>query len=394
MVDLEVATHGYNVPPVVDADGAGIGAMLYGGALGTATHDVGVLGYVRNGGTGVKAIGQSNGLSAESPGVAVVGRCTAQGGNLGTGVYGFATDGYGWGVIGRSLSSTRSTDLGVGFGVLGESGAGVGVQGNAPTGKGVVGTSTTGNGVYGSSGAGDAVKGEITNSGSTASGVVGTTVGGGAGVWGDMMGTGYAGVLGRTLTAGRGVYGQAWEGTGEGVYGEVIPTDSTAAAVHGVTNGTGPGVMGESKGGGYGVYGIGHQGAGVWGTSAGTGVWGDLTGPGYAGVLGRTYDDKTGGRGVYGQVWKGRGEGVYGEIVPTGNGSAAVHGHTNGSGPGVLGESVQGRGIVASGNVAQLQLKPSNVATHPTNGEAGDLLVDKSIRLWFCQGGGQWTRIA
>ena len=232
-----------------------------------------------------------------------------------------------------------------------------------------------------------------TFSGNSGSGVYGTTVGTAAGVWGDLKGPGYAGVLGRTFTQGRGVYGQAWQGSGEGVYGEVVPADSAAAGVHGFTNGTGSGVMGESKSG-YGVYGVGHSGAGVWGTSRSTGVWGDLTGPGYAGVLGRTFSAGTHGRGVYGQVWKGKGEGVYGEVVPAGSSAAAVHGNTNGTGPGVLGRSAKGRGMVAFSNVAQLQLIPSTASTHPATGQSGDLFVDKQNRLWFCHGGGAWTRVA
>jgi len=51
-------------------------------------------------------------------------------------------------------------------------------------------------------------------------------------------------------------------------------------------------------------------------------------------------------------------------------------------------------GVVASGNIAQLQLKLSTAAMHPKTGEAGDLFVDKSNRLWLCQGRSQWTKLA
>ena len=53
--------------------------------------------------------------------------------------------------------------------------------------------------------------------------------------------------------------------------------------------------------------------------------------------------------------------------------------------------------MVASGKLAQLQLKPGKTATHPTRGQTGDLYVDRSARLWFCQAGGAtatWVQIA
>jgi len=45
-------------------------------------------------------------------------------------------------------------------------------------------------------------------------------------------------------------------------------------------------------------------------------------------------------------------------------------------------------------NVAQLRLQPSTLGTHPASGQAGDLFVDASKRLWFCQGGTVWKQLA
>lgn len=41
-----------------------------------------------------------------------------------------------------------------------------------------------------------------------------------------------------------------------------------------------------------------------------------------------------------------------------------------------------------------MKLQPGSPATHPTTGQAGDLYVDKSIRLWFCKGGTAWKQLA
>ncbi len=52
------------------------------------------------------------------------------------------------------------------------------------------------------------------------------------------------------------------------------------------------------------------------------------------------------------------------------------------------------RGGVFGGKAAQVRLQPSGAATHPTSGDAGDLFVDKSHRLWFCKGGTTWKQLA
>ena len=89
---------------------------------------------------------------------------------------------------------------------------------------------------------------------------------------------------------------------------------------------------------------------------------------------------------VEGPGVKGRGPvGVEGE------GSTGVSARGE-SGPGI--SATGWRGGTFAGNVAQLQLQPSELAIHPALGEPGDLFVDASRRLWFCKGGSSWVQVA
>lgn len=103
-------------------------------------------------------------------------------------------------------------------------------------------------------------------------------------------------------------------------------------------------------------------------------------------------------------VGEGDAMGVYGAALADGpgvrgRGMIGVEGigatgvsATGESGPGI---SASGRrGGTFAGNVAQLQLQPSDRATHPVHGEPGDLFVDASHRLWFCKGGTRWNQVA
>jgi hypothetical protein len=74
-------------------------------------------------------------------------------------------------------------------------------------------------------------------------------------------------------------------------------------------------------------------------------------------------------------VNEGHGIGVWGEQR-----------NSTGPGIGVVGVGGRlGRGAQLTGGAAQARLVPSAAATHPSTGKAGDLFVDASIRLWFCQ---------
>jgi hypothetical protein len=64
--------------------------------------------------------------------------------------------------------------------------------------------------------------------------------------------------------------------------------------------------------------------------------------------------------------------------------AAVVAGANSSTGPGVQGSSKSGRGGVFSGALAQVHLTPGGSSTHPRTGQAGDLYVDKTGRLWFC----------
>ena len=122
-----------------------------------------------------------------------------------------------------------------------------------------------------------------------------------------------------------------------------------------------------------------------------------------------------GGVSVHGLKYVNTGPAVKGENRHAGNGYAAVYGITNGSGPavfgegtaqgngtsgvargtgsGVYGQSDNGRGGRFQGKAAQIRLKPSTTTTHPMSGQAGDIFLDKSKRLWLCKGGTSWVKI-
>jgi hypothetical protein len=53
-------------------------------------------------------------------------------------------------------------------------------------------------------------------------------------------------------------------------------------------------------------------------------------------------------------------------------------------------------GLTASGTAAQVRLIPGTGSTHPASGQAGDLYVDASGRLWYCRKAGTagWHQIA
>jgi hypothetical protein len=80
--------------------------------------------------------------------------------------------------------------------------------------------------------------------------------------------------------------------------------------------------------------------------------------------------------------------------------SMGVYGVARADGTGVLGrgtvglEGVGQRGAVLTGDAAQVRLRPSEMSSHPTTGETGDLFVDAEGRLWFCRGGIDWSRVA
>ena len=92
---------------------------------------------------------------------------------------------------------------------------------------------------------------------------------------------------------------------------------------------------------------------------------------------------------IYG-ITNGTGPAVFGEGLSAGNGTSGV---ARGTGSGVYGQSDNGRGGRFNGKKAQLKLDPSTATTHPSSGDAGDIFLDKSKRLWLCKGGSTWVQI-
>lgn len=199
------------------------------------------------------------------------------------------------------------------------------------------------NGVYGytDNGNGNGVVGVNSN----------LVAGSGCGVLGTAAGSNQIGVKGTNTL-------------GTAVAGSSASTSGSATAVHGILTSTTPGsfssaVRGENSG-------TGGLGIGVWGSQAGSG-WG-----GYF----------TSASGIGLNASGGSGTGV------NANGATGVT--ALGATTGVVASSTGGRGLVAAGSAAQIQLTPGSAATHPTSGAAGDIYVDSSARPWFCQGGSQW----
>ncbi|HVN50479.1 MAG TPA: hypothetical protein VMT43_03555, partial [Acidimicrobiales bacterium] len=104
------------------------------------------------------------------------------------------------------------------------------------------------------------------------------------------------------------------------------------------------------------------------------------------------------GPAVEGVTW-GSGSAIVAQIVSPANRRPAISASTSGPGAAVQasGTGTGGRGVVASGAAAPLQLTPGSASTHPTAGQTGDLYVDASARLWYCRSGGTtatWAQLA
>jgi hypothetical protein len=98
----------------------------------------------------------------------------------------------------------------------------------------------------------------------------------------------------------------------------------------------------------------------------------------YAGISRALYAESTAATNVNGTITgvnDGAGIGVWGE-----------HKNPAKAGIGVVGVGDElGRGGQFSGGAANLHLVPGSGATHPTTGKAGDVYVDHTARLWYCQ---------
>jgi hypothetical protein len=190
---------------------------------------------------------------------------------------------------------------------------------------------------------------------------------GGIGVFGDTgNGTGVSG----HSAGGTGVNGKTESVKDAGVYGfnNNGTADAFSPGVWGYSP-SGIGTYGQS-GAGDGLKGFTATGTGVVGHSdSGVGVSGDSSAGDSPGVFGSNFSEGGPAVGVKGQA---AGVGVYGE----------------GDEVGVRGYGVAGRGGVFTGYAAAISLLPDVIAYQmpnpPDNGRAGDLVVDKNFRLWFC----------
>ena len=241
------------------------------GVEGYAADGYGVVG---SGGTGVKGLssGQSIGQFDTLAGAAVLGQSQSQ--------WTIGVAGNGWpdgtspavyGVNGNYAvqgDGTPYSTIGVygnstgNYGVYGVSGTNVAVEGDSTSSDGVHGTSNSYNGVHGESETGTGVFGESWATSGTPNGVTGQShTAGGSGVWGNNK-AGGNGVAGSTNgSGGNGVYGTN-SGGGNGVSGSTT---------------SGNGVNGQATTG-YEVNGSSTSGDGVVGTGAVAGVWGKTTG--------------------------------------------------------------------------------------------------------------------
>lgn len=178
---------------------------------------------------------------------------------------------------------------------------------------------------------------------------------------------------------------------------------------------TGIGVLSNSDAD-YGVFGYTNSGEGVFGrATSGTGVHG-VAGLATNGslhypaavlgeaklragvsVLGNNYARSGSAQGIQGTTDSPKGWATTGWAREGGTGVVGVSGATFPSTSipprtGVYGNAPD-RGGVFAGGKSQVRLVPSPAATHPGNGQAGDLFVDKSHRLWFCLGATSWKRV-
>jgi hypothetical protein len=139
----------------------------------------------------------------------------------------------------------------------------------------------------------------------------------------------------------------------------------------------GAGLYGENTAGGPGVSGACIIGDGVHGkTLSNNGVSGESPAAGKSGVHG---EHAGSGYGVTGRARNGTG--VFG------------YGFDSATAIGVRGTSPDGTGGVFKGGSAAIRLVASS-GNHPASGQRGDLVVDKTGRLWFCKGGAAWSQLA
>jgi len=126
-------------------------------------------------------------------------------------------------------------------------------------------------------------------------------------------------------------------------------------------------------------------------------IYSEAYSPGGGAVLGNNYATSGNAQGIQGTTDSPKGFATTGWARAGGAGVVGFSGATFPTIPadtGVYGNAPNGRGGVFTGSRAQVRLVPSSATTHPSSGQAGDLFLDKSKRLWFCKGGTTWKQLA
>ncbi len=301
---------------------------------------------------------------------------TAGKGGVPSGIYGYTDNGDGYGVVGVNSGLVA----GSGAGVLGtaDGASAIGVEAINSAGTAIAGTSDS------TGGDATAIIGTIasTSPGGFSAAVRGVnngTGGLGIGVWGSQAGSGW----GMYATSESGIAVNASGGSGTGVAAE----GATAVAASGIDVGlvaSGALAVSAEASGAAGVAvsalaDSSQPAVKISNTGAGRGLL--VSG---RGSLAAVYAENT-----------GAGAALYATAIGS---DPAIDTSNLGAGPGLQAQSATGRGALFSGKAAQIQLTPGTGASHPTNGEKGDLYVDASGRLWFCKQGGihvaTWVQLA
>ncbi len=178
---------------------------------------------------------------------------------------------------------------------------------------------------------------------------------------------------------------------GTGIAIEAFSASATASTIQAFHSGSGGDPIAAA------VYGYTNAGIGVHALAYGPGVGlrarsnGQQAGVAIESVSESTLNPDTNATFTH----EGLGHGIYASLNNAVSNSYAIVASTKGSASALLANGLtQARGIKIRSQIAHLWLVPAATASHPASGNAGDLFVDKSKRLWFCKGGASWVLIA
>ncbi len=190
-----------------------------------------------------------------------------------------------------------------------------------------------------------------------------------------------------------------YSGPGDAILGEAAKPQGTGCGVRGIAVG-GAGVSGTTRGDGPGVRADVDRGAhgsallAFTGERANTAPTAEVRQWGFGdAVYAHIENAESSGRAIFGRT-VGVGIAMVASVANEHSAATAAKGITAGTGPGVEGSSAHGVGGRFEGSTAQVQLVPSAAGAHPAVGAPGQLFVDRSNRLWYCNGGSTWKQLA